>query len=255
MHEAGSRRGLRHQRVVDRVALEGAPPLLRFRLIAHAGPNVGIHHVGVDYRVRRAHQRMDGWPDAIVQAGAALAGGIEGGFLQLVPVGSGNGHVDTHRRGAQTQAAGNIVAVADIGQVEAVGATVGFCDGKQVGHGLTGVFPVGEGVDHWHGAVLHQSFQRGVGVDPRDNAIDVSAEHPRHIGDGFALPEANLILPQVHAVPAQLGNANLEADAGAKGRFFKQQRNALAGQWLHTPQEVLPSSRWHAESTHGFPRA
>ena len=57
--------------------------------------------------------------------------------------------------------------------------------------------------------------------------VDVAGEDAGDIADGFSLAEAHLARGQVHRERAEVVHCDLEADAGAQGRFLEQEREVL----------------------------
>ena len=101
------------------------------------------------------------------------------------------------------QAAGHVVAVADIGQRVALQPADQFLQRVQVGQGLAGMGKIGQPVDHRAGAVLRQLDDRLMLIGPHHDHVDILAEHAAEIGHAFARAEAD-VLAEKQAAAAKL---------------------------------------------------
>ena len=72
-----------------------------------------------------------------------------------------------------------------------------------------------------------QRRQRLLGVRASDDALDISAQDPRHVRDRLALAESDLALRQVHRMAAQPLHRDVKADARAQRRLFEEERQCL----------------------------
>ena len=225
VHKVGGGLGLRQQCRIHRVALKSLQSQPPFRLVPHTGPHIGINQVGVPDRGRRVAQRLHRRRRA-----ASFPGPFQRGGIQFVARRGGDSEIHPHGRQRQAQAARHIVAIADISQLAPRQITLIFGDGRQIGHDLAGMFPIGQGIDHRHGGIFGQLQQAAVGIDPGHNAIPIAGQHPGHIRHRLPDAQAHLLRPQIKAVAAQFVNAHHKAGFGAEGGFLKEQHYAFAAQ-------------------------
>ena len=128
---------------VDLIGLEDGGAAGGFVLEAHGGADVGVDGVG-------AGDGLDG----VVEEGDGAAG-LFGDFNGLVDdvelgdegLGGGDVAVGAELRGGEHEGVADVVAVADVGKVEALRGAETLFDGEEVGDGLAGVLEVREGVD------------------------------------------------------------------------------------------------------------
>ena len=80
--------------------------------------------------------------------------------------------MDSELRGGEHEGVADVVAVADVGEVEALSGAEALFEGEEVGDGLAGVLEIGEGVD---------DGDPGAGGDLGDGVVGVGAEdHDGH---------------------------------------------------------------------------
>ena len=60
--------------------------------------------------------------------------------------------------------------------------------------------------------------------------IDIAAEHLGGVGDRFAPPQLQIVHAEEERVPAELGHARLEGDAGARAGMLEDHAERFAGQ-------------------------
>ena len=225
VHKVGGGLGLRQQCRIHRVAPKCLQPQPPFRLVPHTGPHIGINQIGVPDGGRRGAQCLHRRPTA-----APFPCPFQSGGVQFVARRGGNAEIHPHRRQCQSQAARHIVAIADVSQLAPRQIALIFGDGRQIGHCLAGMFPIGQGIDHRHGGIFGQFQQAAVVIDPGHNAVPIAGQHPGHIGHRLPDAQAHLLRPQIKAVAAQLVNAHHKAGFGAERGFFKEQHYAFAAQ-------------------------
>ena len=225
VHKVGGGFGLRQQSRIHGVALKSLQPQSPFRLVPHTGPDIGINQVGIAHGGRRVMQRLYRRRIAAPFLRPFQSGGVQG-------VARRGSDAEIHPQGGQGQgqAAGHIVAVANVSQPTPGQAALILNDSGQVGHYLAGMFPVGQGIDHRHGGALGQFYQAAVGIDPGHDAVHIAGQNPGHIGHRLPYAQTHLLRPQVKPIAAQLLDAHHKAGFGAEGGFFEKQGDAFAAQ-------------------------
>ena len=226
VHKAGGRFGLGQQGRIHGVALKSLQPQSPFRLVPHTGPDIGINQVGIPHGGRRVMQGQRRRRRAI----APFLRLFQSGGVQFVAWRGSD--AETHPQGGQGQgqAAGHIVAVANVSQPAPGQIALIFDDSGQVGQDLARMFPVGQGIDHRHGGIFGQFPEAAVGMDPGHDAVHIAGQDPGHIGHRLPDAQAHLLRPQVKPIAAQLLDAHHKAGFGAEGGLFEKQGDAFAAQ-------------------------
>ena len=124
---------------------------LGFGFLSHAGPGVGVDHVASGYIGGVVGEAEIGACERGIGAGGLH---VVGGYGVALGADERDVHADAGR--GDHQGGGHVVAVAHLGQVDALDAPFLLPDGEQVGQRLAGVFAVGQAVDHRHARVLGQ---------------------------------------------------------------------------------------------------
>jgi hypothetical protein len=224
VHEDGVWLGVEHEGFVDLVGFEDGGALGGLVLEAHAGADVGIDGVGSG----------DGF-DGIVHEGDAAAGGF-GDLDGLVDdlefggeaFGCGDGAVCAELCGGEDEGVADVVAVADVGEVETGCGAEALFEGEEVGDGLAGVFEVGEGVDDGDAGGGSHLGDGVVGVGAEDDEAHPALDVVGHIGEGFAFAEGGLGLVDEDGVAAEGVDGGLEGEAGAEAGLLEE-HDELAG--------------------------
>ena len=79
------------------------------------------------------------------------------------------------QRGGEHERVADVVAVADVGEVEAAQTAEALFEGHEVGDGLAGMLEIAEGVDDGHAGVLRHFGDGVVRVGAQDDDLDTSA--------------------------------------------------------------------------------
>ncbi len=125
-------------------------------------------------------------------------------------------------RGGEHQRVADVVAVADVGEAQALAGTEALFEGEEVGDGLAGMLEVGERVD---------DGDFGAGGHLGDGVVRVGAEdddgHPAlevvsHVGERFALAEGRLGLVDEDGVAAEGIDCGLEGETRAKAGLLEE---------------------------------
>ena len=224
VHEDGGVLGVGHEGFVDLVGLEDGGAAGGFVLLAHGVDGVGVDGVGAGGGL--------GWVGGEGDGGAGLFGYLDGLVDDFEfggeAFGCGDGDVDAEERAGEHEGVADVVAVADVGELEAFEGAEALFEGHEVGDGLAGVFEVGEGVDDGDaGGGGH--FEDGlVGVGAEDDDLHPALEVAGDVGDGFTLAERGFCLVDEEGVAADGVHAGLEGEAGAEGLLFEDEDH-LAG--------------------------
>ena len=144
----------REQVGVDPEGREVAAAALGLLLVAHADPDVGVDRVGARGGGARVvgQLRRRAPPRAGSRRGAATT------------------QLDPGQLAGDRQRAGDVVAVADVGEAQAVELAEALAQGEQVGERLAGVVKRGQRVDHRH---------LGPGGQLGDVLVGAGADHDR----------------------------------------------------------------------------
>ncbi len=124
----------------------------------------------------------------------------------------------------------DVVAVADVDELDAGEPADVLADGQRVGHALARVVRVGEPVDHRDltipGEVLHVRLGEGADHD----AVHVAAHHVGGVPDGLADAQLDVARIEEHRLGAELLDADLEAHARARRGLHEDHRDGAAGE-------------------------
>jgi hypothetical protein len=85
-----------------------------------------------------------------------------------------------------------------------------------------------QGVDDRDRRVRRKRLLIRLAKGSRDNRVNVLAEDPRYIGNGFALAQADLIRSEVDRVSAKLAHPNVKRRTCPKRGLLKNQRDRLS---------------------------
>ena len=97
-----------------------------------------------------------------------------------------------------------------------LGAKV-LADCQNVGENLAGMKQIGEAVDHRHRRELRQLLDFGVSEGANHDAVDVSRQNARGVGERLAAAELNVVWRQKEGVSPQLPGSDFERHAGSRG--------------------------------------
>ncbi len=128
----------------------------------------------------------------------------------------------------QQQRGRHVVAIANIGQPQAIGLAEMLADGQNVGHGLAGVPVIAEAVNHRDGGPLRQFANVLVFEDARHNPLDHAGEDARHIGDAFAFAQADFIWSHDDGVTAQVLHPDIKGYPCSQRGFLENHPQSLA---------------------------
>ena len=98
--------------------------------------------------------------------------------------------MNAEARGEINQRMADVVAVADVGELESLQRAEFFFEREKIGQRLAGMKFVGERVDHGNVGRGGHFIEHALFVHARDDALHPALEVARHIGDGFAFAEA-----------------------------------------------------------------
>ncbi len=189
VHHDRIRLGLGDQTGVDLVGREDLLALLRLGLLAHAGPGIGIDDVRAAHGLVRVAQEA--------QPGAALGRHLpperDGPLGEVVAFGRGLCEVDAQPAATEEQGYGDVVAVADKGQAAAAQVAEVLADRQKIGHGLARVAEVAQAVDDRHAGMAGELQDVVVREDAGHDRVAISGQDAAHIGDRFALAQADLV--------------------------------------------------------------
>ncbi len=205
--------GRREQVGVEAKRGEVGTAALRLRLVPHADPDVGVNRVGVG------------------GGGAWVVGQLDAmALLELVAGRGGHHHLHPGPLPGDRQGAGDVVAVADVCEAQAVEVAEALAQGEQVGKRLAGVVQGSEAVYDRHLGRGGQLGDRLVGAGADHDCVDVARQHPRRVADRLAAGDLQLIAAQDDRRRAQLGDADLEGDPGPGRGLLEYEGDAAPGE-------------------------
>ena len=133
-------------------------------------------------------------------------------------------------RRAMRQRAGDVVAVADVGDAKALERAEALAQGLQVGERLAGVVQRGERVDDRHVGRSASSATRSCEPERIAIACDEAREDRAVSPIDSPRRDLHLVAAQDDRVAAELGDADLEGDPRAGRRHLEEQCDRAAGE-------------------------
>ena len=124
----------------------------------------------------------------------------------------------------------DVVAVADVHELDALELAAVLADRQRVGHALAGVMRVREAVDHRDLAVLGEVLHVLLRERTDHDAVDVAAHHVGRVFDGLAHAQLDVVGVQEHRLRAELLDADLEAHARARAGLHEDHGHGAAGE-------------------------
>jgi hypothetical protein len=228
VHENSFGGSKRHELGIHLVGLENFGAHILFGFKAHAGPRIGVD----------SHRAGDGFARIVHQfdfrfrlASDALAVGNHFRRRRVIWR-CGDAEMNAEASGEIHQGMADVVAVADVGQLETAQHAKTLLKGKEISERLAGMEFVGKGVDHRNAGVGGHLFENALRVDAGDDAVDPAVEIARDIGDRFALAERGRglrVIEEDHGSAHAL-NADIEGDAGAERGLLENQGDEFAVQ-------------------------
>ena len=152
---------------------------LRLLLVAHADPDVGVDRVGAGGGGARVVGQLRPVP-----------------LLELVAGRRRDDDLDPAELAGDRQRAGDVVAVADVGEPQAGEVAEALAQGQQVGERLAGMVERGQRVDHRHLGLLGQLGDGLVRAGADHDRVDVAREDPGGVADRLAAGELQLVAAQ-----------------------------------------------------------
>jgi hypothetical protein len=129
---------------------------------------------------------------------------------------------DPHQRVA------DVVAVAEVGDPNALERAEAFADGHRVRERLQRVCRVGEPVDHGDARMFGELLDLGLCERPDQDCAHEAREHERRVPAALAAGELQVGRRYVHGHAAELGYSYLGADARARRRLVEDERDGAA---------------------------
>ena len=174
-------------------------------------PHVGVDGVRAAHRLRRVGRRVS-TP------------------VELVAGRRGDDDLDAGQAAEHDERARDVVAVADVGELEPLEAAEGLAQREQVGQRLARVVAGGEHVEDRDRALGGELLEQRVGPGAHADGVDVAREHERGVPDRLAARELHLVGAQDHRVAAELDDAGLEGHARARRGLLEDERDDAVAQ-------------------------
>src|SRR5216683_3401977 len=226
VHEHGVRGSKRHQLWIHLVGLEGGDAYVLFGFEAHAGPRIGVYGLRAADRFARVGHQFD---FGFGFAGHALA--IGDNFRQgLVIRRRGDAQVNAKPRGEVDQRMANVIAVANVSELEAAQRPKFFFQSEEIGQRLAGMKLVGKRVDHRDAGIRGHFLEDALMINARDDALHPALEVASDIGDGLPRAErrGGLGVVQEYDRSTHALDADVEGDTRAERGLLKNQRDEFA---------------------------
>src|SRR5262249_7666412 len=124
----------------------------------------------------------------------------------------------------------DVVAVAEVDDLEPCEATEALPDGHHVGECLTRMRTVGEAVDDGDRRVRRELLDVGLRERADHDRVEVTGEHDRGVLDRLAAAELEIARREVETRPAELVDPDLEGDAGPGRGLLEDHPERAAGE-------------------------
>ena len=219
--------GAVEQGLIDLVRHKEVFDLLHRGVVTHGDPGICVGHVE-PFDIRHVIADVDGRP----RLGRQSLRLQEDLGIRAVAFRAYKGDVGAQSRPQQQQRVADVVAITEVGKLHLRQVVVVLGNGHKVGQPLTGVVEVAQAVHHRHCAVFSKLNKRLVIEHPGDDGITPARQVGGEILHRLPLAQRAVLLIQIDAVAAQLGDADVEGDPGAQGGFLEQGDHALARQRL-----------------------
>jgi hypothetical protein len=160
----------------------------------------------------------------------------------LMALGRGRDEAHPEAGRADHQRDAHVVPIAEIGEAGAREPAQPLANRHQVGERLAWVRVVREPVDDGDVRVLGELLNVLLREGADHDCVEVALEHVRRVLDRLAAAELEVAGGEVEAVAAELGDPDLEGDAGARRRLLEDHAEAAAGEklmWLSALPERL----------------
>ena len=131
------------------------------------------------------------------------------------------------QRRSQHQRVADVVAVADVGEVEAAQIAEALFEGHEVGDCLAGMLEVAEGIDHGDAGVLRHFGDGLVRIGAQHDDADPALDVARDVGQGFALAQGRLGLVDEERGAAEGVHRRLEGEARAQRGLLEEHDHLL----------------------------
>src|SRR5450830_55994 len=220
VHEQGIRAGPLHHVGVHAPVGEGGATGLVLGLVAHAGPDIGGHQVGVAAGFQRVAEHFEAV--AAADAGHAL--------IDLIAVGRADMHLEVKQLGRLQPGVGHVVAVAHPGHGLALDRATVLDVGEDVGQDLAGMEFVGQAVDDGHARVLGETLDLVLAIGADHHQVDHAADHLGTVFDGFGAAQLAVAGGQVNHRATQLVHAGFEAHPCAGAGLLEDHGQRAVGQ-------------------------
>ncbi len=218
------RPGQGEQALVHPEGLEEAAPLGGLGLLAHAGPDVGVHRVGPAHGLLRVVADLDRHPGSRQGPGAG-----HDRRRRLVAGGRGDPQAHPAHRPAEHQGVAHVVPVAQEGHG-------GPRQGPGLGHRLevrqrlAGVLEVGEEIDDRSRGVLRHRHEVAVTEHPESKDVEVAVEGSGDVGHRLPLAQPHLVLLQHQGHRPQVHRGHLARHPGAGRGLLEEQADLPPGE-------------------------
>ena len=124
----------------------------------------------------------------------------------------------------------HVIAVADIGELQAFQRTLMLLDGQKVRQYLCRMLVIGKTVDDRNRTVLRKIDDVLMVKSSDHDTIYHSRENVSSIVDGFATSDLDVIGRKEERMSAELVHTDLKRDTGSCGRFGEDHAEGLSGQ-------------------------
>ncbi len=214
MHEDRIGSGHCHHVGIDAPVREGGAPLLVFRLVAHAGPDIGRDQV----RSSAGFHRILELPQHRCRGRASAH------RIQLVAGGRRYMEREAQHFSRLQPGIGHVVGVADPRHDLPGDRAAMLYVGEDIRQDLAGVEFIGQAVDDRYAGMCGEAFDAGLleGADHHD--VHHARNNARGVFDGFGASQLRIVGREIDDGSAQLIHPRFERHACARARLLENHR-------------------------------
>ena len=193
-------------------------------LLAHAGPYIGIEHIGALGSLEEILFNSNG------AAGlrCVLLCQTQDFRIRLIALRTSADHIHANLSAGKHQRMCHVVAIADINQLAALEHLHLLLNGKDIRQCLAGMQQVGQTVDNRYACIFSQLDNGIMGEGTDHNTVNEAGQHACSITNRFAAANLGSRIAQINRMAAQLPEANLKGGSGTGGSLGEQHGQSLA---------------------------
>ena len=201
---------------------------LTLRFLAHAGPYIGIEHIGA----LGSLEEILLYGNAAAGLGSILLRQTQDFRIRLIALRAGADHVHAHLGAGKHQRVCHVIAIAYINQLTAFEHLHLLLNSEDIGQSLTRMQQIGQAVDNGNACIFSQ-LNNGIVREGTDhNTVNKTGKYTCGIANRFATADLGSGITQINRMAAQLPEAYLKRGSGTCRSLGEQHSQSFALQIL-----------------------